>query len=235
MTALGRLSTVIAHEIRNPLMIIKAALRTLRRDGISANAAAALSDIDEEVVRLNGLVNGVLDFARPIRFTLAPTSLSALCAEAAAASETGVPGPPCDVRLDAEADAVVTDGPRLRQALINVLTNARQAAASRPDAAEEEAASRAMGVQLVTEAHQDDRVRVTVRDSGPGVDADTLTRLFDPFFTTKPTGTGIGLTITRHIIEGLGGTIRADARPGAGLEVLIELPRRSASAPAGTP
>ena len=73
LSALGRLSTVIAHEIRNPLMIIKASLRTLANDNVSrAEIKQVLVDVDEEVVRLNRVVNDVLDFARPIRFDYAP-------------------------------------------------------------------------------------------------------------------------------------------------------------------
>src|SRR5204862_6337939 len=78
LTSLGRLSTVIAHEIRNPLMIIKASLHGLRQPDVdSAALREAIADIDEEVARLNRIVNEVLDFARPIRFDLAPVDLNA--------------------------------------------------------------------------------------------------------------------------------------------------------------
>ena len=71
------------------------------------------------------------------------------------------------------------------------------------------------------------RVRITVRDNGPGLDSATLARIFDPFFTTRPSGTGIGLAITRNLIEGLGGTIRATSGEGVGTEIMIDLPRNS--------
>ncbi len=98
LSSLGRLSTVVAHEIRNPLMIIKTALRTLRAPDVASEAAkAAVTDIDEETARLNRLVSEVLDFARPIKFERAPADLNALCEDAARAteSEAGVP-----IRLD---------------------------------------------------------------------------------------------------------------------------------------
>ena len=76
LSSLGRLSTVVAHEIRNPLMIIKAALRGLRRDDLApADVKTAVADIDEEIVRLNRIVSEVLDFAKPIRFDVAPADL----------------------------------------------------------------------------------------------------------------------------------------------------------------
>src|ERR1019366_8480459 len=94
LSALGRLSTVIAHEVRNPLMIIKASLHALRQPDVSAAALKeAIADIDEEVVRLNRVVNEVLDFARPIRFELGATDLNALCRESAAAPGAATAGP----------------------------------------------------------------------------------------------------------------------------------------------
>ena len=105
LSSLGRLSTVIAHEVRNPLMIIKGALRTLAATGAAAaDVRDAAADIDEEVVRLNRLVNDVLDFARPIRFELAPTDLNALCRDAAAAAGAA-PRAPVTVGLAPELPA----------------------------------------------------------------------------------------------------------------------------------
>ena len=90
LSSLGRLSTVIAHEVRNPLMIIKGALRTLARDGASAaDVRDAAKDIDEEIDRLNSLVNDVLDVARPIRFDPTPTDINAVCRDAVQAAERG--------------------------------------------------------------------------------------------------------------------------------------------------
>ena len=97
LSALGRLSTVIAHEIRNPLMIIKASLRTLAAERVSRDdIRQALTDVDEEVARLNRVVNDVLDFARPIRFDYAPADVNALCADAEAGDAERAPGYACD-------------------------------------------------------------------------------------------------------------------------------------------
>ncbi|HWT44464.1 MAG TPA: histidine kinase dimerization/phospho-acceptor domain-containing protein, partial [Vicinamibacterales bacterium] len=87
LSSLGRLSTVVAHEIRNPLMIIKAALRSLRRDDVTPERVhTAVRDIDEEIARLNRIVSEVLDFARPIKFDLAPADLNAVAADAVRAA-----------------------------------------------------------------------------------------------------------------------------------------------------
>ncbi len=127
LSSLGRLSTVVAHEIRNPLMIIKSAVRNLRRHA-SPDVVAVAANIDEEVQRLNHVVTDVLDFARPIRFELAPADLLEICRDAAQAAQAG-PGRRADPpSTPAEATApIVTDAERVRAVLVNVLANAQQA------------------------------------------------------------------------------------------------------------
>src|SRR6185436_18404126 len=128
LTALGRLSTVIAHEVRNPLMIIKSAVHSLRQAGVSPAAATeAITDIDEEVVRLNRIVNEVLDFARPIKFELSRVDINALCRESAGAALASAQGAVIALNLDPQPSTVTTDPERLRIALVNLLVNARQA------------------------------------------------------------------------------------------------------------
>ncbi len=224
LSALGRLSTVIAHEIRNPLMIIKASLRTLKRDDARPDQVqTSVADVEGEIARLNRIVSEVLDFARPINFEFAPADLNEICRDAARAVEADGGGAPVHLALDARVPSVVTDAERLRLALVNVLTNARQAVEGRPasDAGSTGAAPR---VELRTGLGGDRRVTVTVRDNGAGIAAEDLPRVFDPYFTTKRTGSGLGLAITRNIIEGMGGTVTARSRPGEGTEIELDLP-----------
>src|SRR6185295_15339196 len=117
-------STVIAHEVRNPLMIIKAALHTLRQRDASGDALReAANDIDGEVVRLNRIVNDVLDFARPIQFELATTDLNGICRESVMAVQASS-GADVQTDLDPANPSIVTDPERLRLALVNLLENA---------------------------------------------------------------------------------------------------------------
>jgi signal transduction histidine kinase len=220
LSSLGRLSTVVAHEIRNPLMIIKTALRRLRAPQVSGEELkTAVADIDEETARLNRLVTEVLDFAKPIKFELAEADLNALCQDAVRATESGAA--PVPIRLDLERGlpSLVTDAERLRAALVNILANAQHAVTAR-----EGAATSPEPIRLRTRRMRPNRVVIEVRDQGTGIAAEDLSRVFDPYFTTRRTGTGLGLAISRNIIEGLGGTINVSSRQGDGTEVRIELP-----------
>lgn len=221
LASLGRLSTVVAHEIRNPLMIIKAALRGLTREPAAPDVVrAAAADIDEEVARLNRIVSEVLDFARPIAFELAPADLNDLCAAAARAVMASEGADiPVALHLDRTLGPVLTDAERVRLALVNILTNARHAVLARPDTERGPEP-----IRIVTSRPAPGRVAIEVRDEGTGIGPDDLPRVLDPFFTTRRAGTGLGLAISRNIIEGLGGTIGVSSRPGAGTDVRIELP-----------
>jgi two-component system sensor histidine kinase HydH len=221
LSSLGRLSTVVAHEIRNPLMIIRTALRSLKQQpGQSPHAEAAVADVDEEVTRLNRLVSEVLDFARPIKFDLGRVDVSALCEDAARAAGAEAPSVTVHLDLDRTLTPIVTDGERLRLALVNILTNARHAVLAHADAAGRGQNS----IRVITTLALGGRVAIEVRDQGIGIAPDDLGRVFDPYFTTRRTGTGLGLAISRNIIEGLGGTITVSSRAGSGTDVRIELP-----------
>src|SRR5207247_5047832 len=214
LTALGRRSTVIAHEIRNPLMIIKGSLHTLRRAGLGTDALReAVADIDEEVARLNRIVNEVLDFARPISFDLSTVDLNALCRESATAAQASGSGPAIGLDLDPALPPLVTDPERLRSALVNMLLNARHAANG----------SGGDPPVMLRTACAGDRARIVVADRGVGIAPADLGHVFDPYFTTKCGGTGLGLPIAKNVVEGLGGTIQVASVLGRGTEIAIEL------------
>ncbi len=233
LSSLGRLSTVLAHEIRNPLMIIKASLRTLRRGTRSEEAGAltAIADIEGEVARLNRLVHDVLDYARPIRFEIERVELGRLVHDAANAVVTSQPGPEIHVDGPPHPVELQTDGDRLRQALVNVLSNACDAVLERdretaggPDRASHPRPS-THGPIVVTTSADDKTARIVVRDAGVGIAPGELARIFEPFFTTKKAGSGIGLAITKNVVEGLGGSITVESLREHGTTVKISIPR----------
>ncbi len=216
LSALGRLSTVVAHEIRNPLMIIKGALRPLlKAEGSADDRRDAAHDINGEVDRLNRVVNEVLDFARPIRFELAPADVNEVCRSARDAVTAAAPSPDVVLHLDPACGPLVTDKERVRTVLVNLLTNARAAVAE---------TGGDTPVALSTSRLDGGGVAIVVRDRGVGIPGDDLARVFDPYFTTRRTGTGLGLAIAKNVVEGLGGTITAASAVGAGTDLRVELP-----------
>jgi signal transduction histidine kinase len=224
LSALGRLSTVIAHEVRNPLMIIKGSLRSLRREGASAEELReAATDIDTQVARLDRVVGDVLDFARPLRVEPSLVDLDALLREAAGAALEGSSRVSARFALDPLAATLVTDGERLRSALVNLVANARDSLEAAGEASDGRGDA-AAPVEIGSRRAEDGRVLVWVEDRGGGIAPEHQAHVFEPYFTTKRTGTGLGLAIARKTVEALGGTVRLTSRPGEATRVELELP-----------
>ena len=237
LSSLGRLSTVIAHEVRNPLMIIRASLSSLRAERVSArDVREAVADIDEETQRINRIVSEVLDFAKPIRFDFAEASVNDVCRVSVAAAWAGDTQDDVRLELDADIPPFVTDAERLRTALVNLLANARHAvqavAAGRAGLEPRQDIVTVLDEPAVVlrTAWQDSRVVISVSDRGVGISPEDLPHVFDPYYTTRRSGTGLGLPIAKNIVEGLGGTISVTSRLAGGTDVRIDLPVR-----AGTP
>lgn len=219
LSALGRLSTVIAHEVRNPLMIIKGSLRSLRRASLPpAEVEEAVKDIDHQVVRLNRIVDDVLDFARPVRLEYAPADLLALCRDAAGAALSGEGAPSLRIDGGEGLGPVVTDADRLRTALVNVLGNAREAVAAAGTAAD----GAPIVLSLARPAAR--QVAITVEDRGTGIAPADLPHVFEPYFTTKRTGTGLGLAIAKNIVDALGGSLTVTSEVGRGTSITLQVP-----------
>jgi two-component system sensor histidine kinase HydH len=198
--ALGEMSAVLAHEIRNPLASLKGHAQLLaERLGAGGPERLKAELVVKEAQRLEALTTDLLDFARsnPVeRQAVDPAALVRSCADEVAAGAFAV-------RTDGAPGTFPLDERRVRQALTNVLENARQASAEgmRP-----EVTATAEGGALV----------VTVRDFGPGICAGDEKRIFSPFYTTRTTGTGLGLAVALRVAEMHGGTVTAENHPGGG-------------------
>ena len=218
LSAMGTLALGLAHEIRNPLNAAVLQLHLLGRaiDRLDVENKGAMRDrvtiVDAEIGRLGRLLTEFLELARPRGPQIAGVDLAkvvegvlALEGEALAASGISV------TTVLEPAAAVAADPEKVKQVLINLVANARDALRS--------------GGALTVRVTGGDCPRVEVNDDGPGIEASVLESVFDPFFTTKPAGTGLGLAIVRKIVDQHGGTITIDSAPGAGTRVAVELPR----------
>jgi len=207
LAQLGQMSAVLAHEIRNPLASLKGNAQLLAASLPEGEKSRAKADrVVSEAIRLETLSNDLLEFARAGELRLAEADPTALVREVAS---TVAPGRV--TVIDAGAPRTWRFDPtRLRQVLVNAVENA----AEMGDGAIEAEVSRA-GKDLA----------IVVRDHGPGIAEADLPHVFEPFFTRRTDGTGLGLAVSRRLVELHGGTISLANAPGGGAILRLTLPR----------
>jgi signal transduction histidine kinase len=217
MSELGRISAGVVHELNAPLSVISSASQMiLLEDGVSDFVREMVERINSEAQRLSQLTRGLLSFSShenlsteaDVNLTL-EFVLNFLAFEAAGRGikVMRVPGHHLPV--------VKADGNELKQILINIIMNALQAM-------EDEGGS----LLVESRAPNDQEVSITITDNGPGIPLEALEQIFEPYFTTKQPGegTGLGLFVTKTLVEKLGGTIDVRSNPGDGTTFIITLP-----------
>ncbi|HTZ19411.1 MAG TPA: ATP-binding protein [Opitutaceae bacterium] len=222
LAALGTLAAGVAHEIRNPLTAIKARLYTLRRTTPAPEAADDVRAISREIDRLEGIVRDVLGYARPMEPKFAEVDLAAWVREFGAFVEPELTAG--GIRLTVVAPEPLrlpADAGQLRQVMLNLVRNAREALDGRPGRIEL-AVRRERGT--LRQQRLAEMAVLSVTDDGPGIPAAVRARLFDPFFTTKAAGTGLGLAIIARLVENHGGEITYQTAEGRGTCFAVRLP-----------
>ncbi|MFA7404703.1 MAG: ATP-binding protein [Pelobacteraceae bacterium] len=219
LSTLGEMAAVLAHEIRNPLGSIRGTAEILKDDYRPGDPKYEFIDIQiRETERLNRVVEDFLRMARPL-----PTEMARCRVQAEL--ETVVLLVTNDARErkiallleQAPVDVVVKgNGEKLRQAFLNIAINSLQASAV--------GGRLTISTSLCPADEVSGMCEIRFCDSGKGIDSESLARIFEPFYTTKPDGTGLGLVITKKIIEGHGGTLHVESVVGVGTTVLIRLP-----------
>ena len=214
LAALGELAAVVAHEIRNPLGVVFNAVGAIRQQaGVDPRLATLVGILEEEATRMNDIVGDLLDLARPVSPALRPERVEPIVLEAvdAALAEASAP-------IEVERDiadglpAVPIDQRLLRQAILNVANNAVQALGDDG------------GKITVRVQRADGAVRIEIADSGPGIPPEVQRRIFEPFFTTRASGTGLGLTVVKRIVDVHRGETDLDSAEGRGTRFVIRLP-----------
>ncbi len=218
LLTLGELAAGLAHQIRTPLaaallyatqMELPAAREPdLRR--CAAKTAERLRELDK-------LVGDMLAFARGTA-SREPVSVNALLEQVAQWLRPALgQNTRLTIRTEAPELRVCVNAPSLVSAILNLTTNAMQAAAGE------------LGIELLARRGPGGEAQILVSDDGPGIPAQLRERVFEPFFTTRARGTGLGLAIVKSIVEAHGGSVRLDAAPRRGASFIIELPAESSS------
>jgi len=230
LAALGQLSAGLAHEIRNPLGVIKGSAEMLIQklqasDELSRELAGYIST---EVNRLSALVTEFLDFARPLRAQLQPGDLTAVLERALEIVAYRWKGKPVRVERDYTSGLppVPLDESLCEQAFLNLVQNAYEAM-------EDHGGTLRVEARLAT---HDDRngVQLVLADTGPGIPDELREEIFNPFVTTKKSGVGLGLSIVSKIIDGHHGSIHVENAPKGGAVFTLFFPLGGAVEPHAT-
>lgn len=210
LAAMGRLAAGLGHEIRNPLTAMKMIVQSSLRSGTTLEARD-LSILDEEIRRLETLMEEFLDFARPRPLKTAIVDLRNSVEGAVAAVQrlADARGVAIECRRPSEPVPVRLDAGRMHQVLLNLLLNGI------------EETPRGKTVSANVEIDPDTKtVLIRIEDEGPGIDEIAEPRLFEPFYSTKEAGLGLGLPVSRRIVESHGGAIQAQSQPGGSIFVV---------------
>ena len=227
LSSIGTLSAGMAHEIKNPLVTIKTFAQLLPEQHHDPEFRRTFFDlVGQEVIRIDAIVNRLLNFARPAPPALQPVSLHGVLENSLRLVEPQLykNGISLQRRLEAVRDRIDADAEQLNQTFVNFFLNALQAmgqggvltvrTAIVPGAARGAAGAGA------------DRIQVDVQDTGCGIAPENLAKIFDPFFTTKEHGVGLGLSVSHGIIQEHGGTIDVESEKGRGTVFRVQFPLR---------
>ncbi len=215
LSMVGQLAAGVAHEIKNPLASIKGAVEILVDESTPPQDRAEFKDIAvKEIKRMDRTIGEFLDFARPKEIRFDKVDMSALVNTAARQLEAQFGDKGVSIKVSPGGAVFISgDYEKMHQLLLNLFLNAAEASES------------GSIIEASVSQGSDEKVVLSVRDFGRGIEPAQLEKIFEPFYTTKATGTGLGLAVVKSIIEKHGGNIKVASRPGEGTTISIILPK----------
>jgi len=208
---IGQAAMTIAHDLKNPLIVILAFARRIKEGHTSIDSA--IRPIIESAENMQKIVDGVMDFGRPLRLTLKKEDIRNVVRRALQSCQEKAREKEISFSVDVPPDPVYVeiDSLNLARALANLILNSI------------EASSKEQKI-VISVAAKKNHIEATVKDFGSGMDKETLDNIFAPFYSKKESGTGLGMPIVKKIIDGHKGRILIASQPGLGTEVTITLP-----------
>jgi signal transduction histidine kinase len=228
LAALGRLIAGVAHEVRNPLATIRLRVQMCEQGSSDPAILESCGIALQEIERLNGMVNRLLNFSQPVQLHPEPTDLTRLVEQrlGSFADRARTSGVRFVTNFSDRSARLPLDRNRMAQVFDNLIQNAIEAMSE---------SGGTLCVNLASQRRQPgDRAEVAIEfnDTGTGISSSIVNRVFDPFFTTKPSGTGLGLSICHELVRAHGGQIQVASANGHGTTVRILLPFLDAVPPA---
>ncbi|MGB9595422.1 MAG: ATP-binding protein [Candidatus Poribacteria bacterium] len=223
LISLGQVSAGMAHEIRTPLTSIKLFVQSLEATlPIDDETQKDFALIKKETDRMEDIINRFLDFARPAEPKFEDVNINHILSEAITLIRTRLKDDKITIntKYDNNIPLIMGDIKQLKQVFLNILLNSIEAM---PDGGEITVATNMINLSK----DQKKLLKITISDTGCGIEADKIKYIFDPFFTTKDFGTGMGLAIAFTVIEQHGGMIEVDSKPSKGTTFTIYLPMMS--------
>jgi two-component system NtrC family sensor kinase len=218
LSAVGELAASVAHEVKNPMVGIVGFAQLGQESTDPAEVHEYFTLIEQDAFRANKILQNLLEFSRPPEVELEELRINDVVAGALqlCRHQVQMAGAKVETTLADALPAVRGNSNQLRQVLLNLVLNAGQAMADSP----------VRQLTVTTARAAEGGVELRVADTGPGIAEEVRAKLFKPFFTTKRRGqgTGLGLSVSRSIIEAHRGTIRVESAPGQGATFIIRLP-----------
>jgi two-component system NtrC family sensor kinase len=219
LSAIGQMISGVAHELNNPLTTVMGYTQLLLASDVDESVKADLQKVYDDALRAQRIVQDLLVFARQKKPQRSPTDVNEAIERTLAlrSYELKVHNIEIITELEENLPWTMADGYQLQQVFLNIINNAYQAMSQQGGPGT---------LSVRSECMDDDTIRVTFTDTGPGIPAEVLERIFDPFFTTKDVGmgTGLGLSVSHGIVQEHGGRISAESGPGGGAVFVVELP-----------